>query len=122
MRLETVEEFLNMASLALRRDDTKMRREVPVEKRLAIFLWRLATGNSYRSIGKLFGVENSTVIKMFQQGIASIISLTNNFIKFPKTTFENAEAMKLFQEFTECKIPQVVGAIDGTCIEIMAPS
>lgn len=59
---------------------------------------------------------------MFQQGIASIIFLTNNFIKFPKTTFENAEAMKLFQEFTVCKIPQVVGAIDGTRTEIMAPS
>ena len=30
--------------------------------------------------------------------------------------------MKHFQEFTECKIPQVVGAIDGTHIEIVAPS
>ena len=59
---------------------------------------------------------------MFQQGISSIISLIKNFIKFPKTTFEFAEAMKLFQDFTECKIPQVVGAIDGTRIEIMAPS
>ena len=57
MRLETFEEFLNMTSLALRSDDTKMRREVPVVKRLAIFLWWLATGNFYRSIGKLFGVE-----------------------------------------------------------------
>ena len=122
MSVETFEEILNMTNLALRCDDTNMRRAVPVEKRLAIFLWRLATGNSYRSIGKLFGVGKSTVIKIFRQGIASIIPLANNFIKFPKTTFETSEAMKRFQEFTECKIPQVVGAIDGTHIEIMAPS
>ena len=43
-------------------------------------------------------------------------------MKFPKATFETVETMKHFQEFTECKIPQVVGAIDGTHIEIVAPS
>ena len=43
-------EILNVISLALRRDDTNMRRAVPVEKGLEIFLWRLATGNSCRNI------------------------------------------------------------------------
>ena len=38
MSFETFEEILNMTSLALRCDDTNMRRAVPVEKRLAIFL------------------------------------------------------------------------------------
>lgn len=104
-----------MTSLALRCDDTKMRREVPVEKRLAIFLFPT-------EVLENSGVEKSTVIKIFQQGIASIIPLANNFIKFLKTTFENAEAIKHFQEFTEWKIPEVVGAIDGIHTEIMTPS
>ena len=73
-----------------------MRRAVPVQKRLAIFVRRLPTGNSYRSIRKLCGVGKSTVIKIFQQGISSIIPLANNFIKFPKTTFETAGAIKRF--------------------------
>ena len=42
--VETFEEILNMTSLALRCDDTNTRRVVPVKKRLAIFLSRLATG------------------------------------------------------------------------------
>ena len=33
---------------------------------------------------------------------------------FSKTTFETADAMKRFQEFTDCKIPKIVGIIDGT--------
>ena len=78
-----------------------MRRAVPVQKRLAIFLRRLPTGNS--CIRKLFGVGKSTVIKIFQQGIPLIIPLSNNLIKFLKTTFETAGAIKRFQEFTEFK-------------------
>ena len=40
MSIETFEEILNMTSSALRCDDTNIRRAVPVEKTLAIFLWR----------------------------------------------------------------------------------
>ena len=64
MSVETFEEILNMTSSALRCDDTNIRRAVPVEKTLAIFLWRWATDNSYRSIVKLFG--KSAIIKIFQ--------------------------------------------------------
>ena len=61
--VETFEEILNMTSLALRCDDTNMRKAFPVEKWLAIFLWRLATDKSYRSIEKLFEVGKPTGIK-----------------------------------------------------------
>ena len=44
------------------------------------------------------------------------------FVKFPDTMLAAAEAVKSFQEFTDCKIPQVCGAIDGTHIEIISPS
>ena len=77
-------------------------------------LFTTLTGNSYRSIGKLFGVVKSTAIKIFKQRITSIIPLANNSIMFSKTTFETADAMKRFQEFTDCKIPKIVGIIDGT--------
>ena len=46
----------------------------------------------------------------------------SEFIKFPLTTLEHATVMKTFAEYTGCKLPQVVGAIDRTYIEIFAPA
>ena len=96
MSVETFEKTLNTTSLASRCYDTIMQRAVPVKKWFAIFLWRFGTSNSYRSIGKLFGVRKYTVIKIFKQGIASIILLANNLKKFSKTTFETAQSNEAF--------------------------
>ena len=96
MSVETFEKTLNTTSLASRCYDTIMQRAAPVKKWFAIFLWRFGTSNSYRSIGKLFGVRKYTVIKIFKQGIASIIPLANNLKKFPKTTFETAQSNEAF--------------------------
>ena len=112
-------EILNVISLALRCDDTNMRRAVPVEKGLEIFLWRLATGNSCRNIWKLFRVGKSTDINFFfQQGISSIISLANNFKKFLKI-LKIQNQLNIFKSSPSVKFLQVVGAIDGIHIEIM---
>ena len=43
------------------------------------------------------------------------------FIKFLVTALETALATTSFQEFTDCAIPQVVGAVDSTHMEILAP-
>ena len=51
-----------------------------------------------------------------------MVQLASTFIKFPVTALENALATTSFQEFTDCAISQVVGAVDGTHIEISAPS
>ncbi|XP_056446445.1 uncharacterized protein LOC130382618 [Gadus chalcogrammus] len=45
----------------LTRQDTSLRRALPVEKRVALALWRLAANAEYRVIGALFGVGKSTV-------------------------------------------------------------
>ena len=37
---------------------------IKIEKRVATRIWRLATGNSYRIVGKVFGIGKSTVIKI----------------------------------------------------------
>ena len=41
--------------------DTVMRKAIPVEKKVALTLWFLATGSDYRSVGHIFGVSRSTV-------------------------------------------------------------
>lgn len=45
----------------IERTDTEMRKAVPVEQRVALTLWFLATNIDYRTIGHLFGVSKSTV-------------------------------------------------------------
>ena len=47
--------------------NTNMRRALPVEQRMAITIWRLATNCGYRIIGDLFGVGVSTVCMIVQQ-------------------------------------------------------
>ena len=71
---------------------------------------------------KVFGFGKSTIIKIFQDGINHVVQLAPTFIKLPVTALETALATTSFQEFSDCAIPKVVGAVDGTHIEILAPS
>ena len=46
----------------------------------------------------------------------------SEYISFPITVRENAEAILKFKVDVNCKIPQSVGAIDGTRIPILTPA
>ena len=122
MSVETFQYLLDLTGVNLQRLDTRFRKATKVEKRLAIVIWRLSTGNSYRSVSKVFGVGKSIDIKIFQDGINHIVQLAPTLIKFPVTALETALTTTSFQEFTDSAIPQVVGAVDRTHIEILAPS
>ena len=47
--------------LAVEKNDTSMIKAIPVEQRVALTLWFLATGTDFRTIGHLFGVSKSTM-------------------------------------------------------------
>ena len=96
--------------------DTVFRKAVPIEKRVGVGLWRRSTGNSFRTISKVFGIGTSTVIKLVNELISQLVWMSPEFIKFPKTTLETGAKIRSFRDFTGCKIPQVLGAIDGTHI------
>ena len=51
----------------------------------------------------------------------AVVQMQNDFISFPVTPLEGGEAIEMFRNDVNCEIPQVVGAIDGTLIEILAP-
>ncbi|KAM7427891.1 hypothetical protein ABFA07_021040 [Porites harrisoni] len=103
----------------LARQDTNMRKAIPVEKRVAVALWRLATGNSYRSTGLVFGVGRCTAMNLKDEFCSALLMSANDFIKFPKGEAETKRAIQAFQEIS-C-FPQVVGAIDRSHIPIIAP-
>ena len=55
----TFVDIVNLVERNISKQDTKFRKAVPIEKRVAIALRRLATGDSYRSSGKTFGCHQT---------------------------------------------------------------
>ena len=53
---ESFQKLVRLNSSALIKRDSQFRRAIAVEKRVAIAIWRLSTGNSFRSIAKVFAV------------------------------------------------------------------
>lgn len=52
---ETFEYLCDLVRADLQKQQTRMRAPISVEERVGLALWRLATGNSYRSCGLQFG-------------------------------------------------------------------
>ena len=70
----------------LSRQNTRLRKAIPFNKCVGIALWRLGTGNSYRTTGIMFGQGNSAVIKICEDFMGTLIRHKNEFIKFPEDT------------------------------------
>ncbi|KAA8578126.1 hypothetical protein FQN60_011497, partial [Etheostoma spectabile] len=92
---------------------------VPLKKRVAVALWKLATGSEYRTVGHLFGVSVTTVCRCLRDFAAAAETLlVPELIRFPdQETFADMAAD------TESRwgVPQCVGAIDESHIPIRAP-
>eukprot|EP00794_Sanderia_malayensis_P017876 gene17876-19655_t len=103
----------------LQKEDSNMRKAIPVEKRLAIALWRLATGSYYNTIGHLFGISEASACRICDE-VCSLVAtkLLPRFIKFP----EGAELDEVIEDFEKrWGFPQCAAAIDGSHIPIKAP-
>ena len=101
------------------RQNTRFRRAISVEQRVAITLWCLATPCEYRTVSHLFGVARSTVCEIVQDTCLAIVhNLLKVYIRFP-----TGDALKSVVEGFEEKwgYPQCLGAIDGSYIPISAP-
>ena len=62
------EKLVNEVRHALEKQDTHdMRKAIRVEKRVAIAIWRLSTGNSFRSVAKTFAIGKSTAVKVTRE-------------------------------------------------------
>ena len=84
---------------------------IPPEKALALRIYKLTHGNSFVIIGPVFNVSKSTVIKAVQDVVAALFELKDEYIHFPETV--------AFKDLS--RLPNTVGAIDGTHIPINAP-
>ncbi|XP_010232614.2 protein ANTAGONIST OF LIKE HETEROCHROMATIN PROTEIN 1-like [Brachypodium distachyon] len=100
------------------KEDTRLRPAIPVRKRVAICIWRLATGESYRAISDRFGLGVSTCHKIVLQVCAAIKNtLMPRFIRWPDRApaFEGS-----FESISG--IPNIISAMYTTHIPIIAPA
>ena len=118
---ETFDKLVTWLTPRLEKQETFLRQPILVMKRVAIALWRLATGDCFRSIGKTFGVGKSTCVEITHEFCKALVDKASEYIKFPETALEVGEAIQMFKDDVSCKIPQAFAAVDGTLIEIGAP-
>ncbi|CAM5077364.1 unnamed protein product [Eretmochelys imbricata] len=114
MRKGTFMELCDLLSPARWRKNTKMRAALTVEKRVAIALWKLATPDSYLSVGNQFGVGKSTVGAAVMQVAHAIKDLLISRV----VTLGNVQVV--VDGFAAMGFPNCGGAIDGTHIPILA--
>ena len=119
MKKSTFYFICEQLSPALKRRHTRFRMSIPVEKRVAICLWHLATGEDLRSLGWRFDVAKSTSCEIINDVCQAIVKiLLPKFITWPTG---NALRAVVDGFASEWNFPQCAGAIDGTHIPITAP-
>lgn len=112
-------ELCNILRPHLIRQETRFRRPIPVEQRVGICLWRLATNVEFRSIAHSFGIGLSTACTI-TNNITSLIveKVAPEYLRSPSET----DFKTIIQSFRDhWGFPHCGGAIDGTHIGILAP-
>ncbi|KAK9275157.1 hypothetical protein L1049_022416 [Liquidambar formosana] len=99
--------------------DTMLRAAIPVRQRVAVCIWRLATGEPLRLVSKRFGLGISTCHKLVLEVCSAIKTvLMPKFLQWP-----DEEKMKKIKDDFESMsgIPNVGGSMYTTHIPIIAP-
>lgn len=102
----------------IERNDTVMRNSIPVNVRVAITLWFLATNADYRTIGHLFGISKASVCLIRKDVCRAIVKvLLPKYVRIPT----GSALTDVINGFDRKGFPHCGGAIDGTHIPIEAP-
>ncbi|WOK97015.1 nuclease HARBI1 [Canna indica] len=104
---------------AVAREDTVLRAAIPVRQRVAVCVWRLATGEPLRLVSLRFGLGISTCHKLVLEVCSAIGDvLMPRLVVWPDTAGAEAAAAR-FEALSG--IPNVVGAMYTTHIPVIAP-
>ncbi|KAL9400046.1 hypothetical protein Peur_009007 [Populus x canadensis] len=101
------------------KEDTTLRNAIPVRQRVAVCIWRLATGEPLRLVSKRFGLGISTCHKLVLEVCSAIRSvLMPKYLQWP----DEDGLRKIKNEFESISgIPNAVGSMYTTHIPIIAP-
>lgn len=119
MGKETFDLICEELNSVIAKEDTTLRNAIPVRQRVAVCIWRLATGEPLRLVSKKFGLGISTCHKLVLEVCAAIRNvLMPKFLQWPN----DAGLGKVKEEFeSKSGIPNVVGSMYTTHIPIIAP-
>ena len=109
----------DLLKTSLTKKNTKFRKSIPLQKRVAICVWHLATGEDFRSLSWRFDVGKSTACTIVNEVCQSIVDiLLPLYVKWPvgERLLEILDGFSSKWNFSQC-----AGAIDGTHIPIVAP-
>ena len=100
--------------------DTRRSHAVPPEIQTLAAIRYYATGSFQKVIGDLMGTSQPSMSRIVYRVSSALSRHAGNFIKFP-TTVQQQQSVK--QEFMQdFGFPNVLGCIDGTLVQIKAPS
>ena len=85
------EKLVDLVRQRSEKHDTQLRTAIPIERRAAVALWRLSTGNSFHTVSKTFAIGKSTAVTITRDVCAEIFRLSLQFIKFPISQLETAK-------------------------------
>ncbi|XP_030530454.1 protein ALP1-like [Rhodamnia argentea] len=106
-------------SSVIAKEDTTLRSAIPVRQRVAVCLWRLATGEPLRLVSKRFGLGISTCHKLVLEVCSAIRTvLMPKYLQWP----DEDKLRKIKAKYESISgIPNVVGSMYTTHIPIIAP-
>ncbi|KAG6469502.1 protein ALP1-like [Zingiber officinale] len=104
---------------AIAKEDTALRAAIPVRQRVAVCVWRLATGEPLRLVSRRFGLGISTCHKLVLEVCTAIRNvLMPRSLLWPAPA---AAAVSSARFEALSGIPNVVGAMYTTHIPVIAP-
>lgn len=120
MGRETFDMICDELGSVVAKEDTMLRAAIPVRQRVAVCIWRLATGEPLRLVSKRFGLGISTCHKIVLEVCAAIKTvLMPKYLQWPG---DDAAVGRVKAEFEAISgIPNVVGSMYTTHIPIIAP-
>ncbi|KAJ7322231.1 hypothetical protein JRQ81_018518 [Phrynocephalus forsythii] len=113
MSREAVLDLVEKLRPVLQREDTNMRAAIPVDKRVALTLWKLATADSYRSVANQFGVGVSTASVIVMEVCEAIHDV------LLKHVVQLGDAQGVIEGFDRIGFPHCIGVVDETHIPIL---
>ncbi|KAI8498058.1 hypothetical protein Bbelb_240020 [Branchiostoma belcheri] len=104
----------------LSRRDTWMRDAIPVRKRVAVAIYWLASGDLLRSVADLFGISPASVCSIIHDFCRNMVeNILVRYISWPR----GEPLREIIHGYEQTwGFPQCGGAVDGSHIEVKAPS